>query len=286
MPGRIRPVVCLALVVGSSIVLHAQKPALPDVLTSAAAYVQEYAKQLAAPVVAEEEYTQRETTAGVLTRRLHADFVLTGGADGSIAGFRDVFAIDSRDVRKRDERLVKLMQGTWSDASQAQALAFDDEGVRYYLSPNLRVLDIPTVPLGFLRPDKQNIAEFEVESVKTMDGAQVAILKFRTKNAAHVMTTPDGASVLGRFWIEVGTGVVRQTEIGMSGKGYSFRTTTKYAQDPALKIWLPSEVSQQVDITSGGSGAFSNMGAGGGMNSRQSLEARTRYSKYRRPTSS
>lgn len=76
------------------------------------------------------------------------------------------------------------------------------------------------------------------------------------------------------------SGTVRQTEIGITSQGVSVRATVKYAHEPALGLWLPSEMSQRIDLSGPGSG-FSNMGGGQGYNVRQSLEARATYSKFR-----
>ena len=75
---------------------------------------------------------------------------------------------------------------------------------------------------------------------------------------------------------------LRRPELIVEGKGFSFGVTTNYTQDPGPGLWVPSEVSQMVDLTSGG--GMSNMGAGGNMGARQSLESRATYSKFRRLT--
>lgn len=283
MPARLRwpGYLALAIICGSSVVVGEQKPAVEDVLKAAGDYLLQYSQKLGT-VVAEEEYTQRDVAAVGSSRRLHSDVVLVGFDKGMVAGYRDVFAVDSRDVRQRDDRLLKLFQTPPSEAAQAQAAAWADEGVRHYMSPNLRTLDMPTVALEFLRQENQAQSAFTLNGVKNENGAQVATLHFKAKDTAQVLPTPEGSTTTGRVWIEAGTGAVRQTELAVSGKNFSFKTTTKYALEPGVGMWLPSEVVLLVDVSASGGGGFSNMGAGGNMGARQSLEGRARYSKYRR----
>lgn len=258
----------------------AQKPAVSEVLKAAADYLPKYAEKIGV-LAAEEDYIQREPTSGSATRRLHSDFAFVGFDQGMVRSYRDVFSIDTKTVRQRDDRLLKLFQGSVSDSAQQQGAAFADEGVRQYLSPNLRMFDDPTMALEFLRPDNQPQSDFSVDSVKTMDGAQVAILKFKEGKGANVLSAPEGSSASGRFWVDVATGAVRQSELVVSSKSFMFKVTVKYALDPGLGLWLPVEAIQLADVTQA-PGGLSTMGAGGLMGQRQSLEGRASYSKFRR----
>lgn len=268
----------LAMLCGAALV-HAQKPAAPDVLKAAGDYLLQYAQKLST-IAAEEEYIQREPAVSAAARRLQADIVLVGFDDGMVSTFRDVFAVDGRPRRERDDRLLKLFQSP-TEAAQEQARAWGEEGAGSYISPNLRTMDLPTLALEFLRQVNQEQSEFSLDGVRNQDGASVATLKFKARPGGRVLPTPEGATTTGRAWVEVGTGTVRQTELLVSGKNYSFMATTKYALEPSLQMWLPSEFTQRADL-SAGSGGFSNMGAGGNMGARQSLEARARYTRFRR----
>ena len=275
----------LAVLTGSSLVAHAQKPTVPDVLKTAGQYLTQYAQKLGA-VVAEEEYTQREPVIPSANRRLVSEVVFVGLDNGQVAVFRDVAAIDGRAVRPKEDRLAKLFAIAPTQASQDQARALTDEGVRHYLSPNLRTLDIPTLALEFLRAEHQSASEFTFDGgIRNQDGAQVATLKFKTDKHADVLPTPEGSTTSGKIWIDVTTGAVRQTELVVTAKNFNFKTTTKYVHDKGLDLWLPSEMSQLADVSSAAAG-LSNMGAGGQMGSKQSLEGRAHYSKYRRPAGS
>jgi hypothetical protein len=266
----------------ASVIVQAQKaPALPDLLQVSADYLVQYSQRLSA-IATQEHYLQYETSSDQIRapRRLSADFVLVGLEDGAIAGFRDVVAVDNVPVHPRDDRLPNLFTVTpWSSFQQARQLT--DESVKTYLSPNLHALDQPTIVLEFLRKANQARSTFSIESVKTMDGAQVAVLKFTERHTPRLIPVTGEGAAIGRFWIDVKTGTVRQTEVGIASKGVSVMATVKYAAEPALNLWLPVEMSQRIDTTGSGNSNFSKMGGGPGYVVRQAHEARATYSNFR-----
>ena len=272
----------IAIVCTSSLAIVAQKPAVPDVLKAVGDYLVRYSENLST-LAAEEEYTQRQPDASQVSRRLHSDIVLIGHKSGSISAFRDLYAVDGNPIRQRDDRLLKLFDSAMVAAAHGEAAGLTDEAVRYYMSPNLQMLHLPTFALDYLRPLNQGASDFSVENVRNQDGVQVATLRFKARGGSDVVPTPKGAETDGRAWVEVGTGTIRQTELIVHGKNFSFSATTKYSLDPALGMWLPTELVQRVDVSSG-AGGLSNMGAGGQSSARQSLEGRARYSKFRRRT--
>ena len=117
-----------------------KKPALADVLKSAATYLAGFSEKVA--VTAEEDYVQRDLTTSSAPRRLQSDVVLVGLGNGVVIGHRYTFVVDSSKVRERDDRMLKL-RGSSPAAGQEPAKALEDETAHYYLSPNLRVLDAP-----------------------------------------------------------------------------------------------------------------------------------------------
>src|SRR5699024_1602756 len=102
----------------------------------------------------------------------------------------------------------------WSSFQQARQLT--DDSVKHYLSPNLHALDQPLIVLEFLRKGNQQRSTFTVESVKAVDDGRVAVLKFTERHRPRLVPVTGGGAAIGRFWIDVTTGTVRQTEIGIS----------------------------------------------------------------------
>jgi hypothetical protein len=283
MSRRCTDYLTMAIVCTASLAVLAQKPAVPDILKVVGDYVLRYSENLST-IAAEEEYTQRQLEATHGSRRLRSDIVLIGHKGGSISAFRDPFAMDGNPIRERDDRLLKLFDSAMVAAAHAQATAWTDEAVRHYMSPNLRLLDLPTLALDYFRPLNHDAAEFLVEGVRNQNGVQVATLGFKAHGRSDVVLTPEGATTEGRAWVEVATGTIRQTELVVNGKNFSLVATTKYSLDAGLGIWVPTELVQRVEITSA-AGGFSTMGAGGHSGARQSLEGRAQYTKFRRPMS-
>ena len=99
-------------------VAHAQEPSLDVVLARAGEYVTEFRSQLSG-IVSEERYEQRaRTPTGALQGLrsyenddvvLKSDFLLVRppGSDRDIE-FRDVYEVDGRATRDREERLMRL----------------------------------------------------------------------------------------------------------------------------------------------------------------------------------
>ena len=94
-----------------------QRPDLTDILYRAGLYVDEFQRQLSS-IVAEETYLQEVVPAvgmygnaggAIQRRRLRSDLLLVRPENGDRwVQFRDVFEVDGRLVRDREERLVKL----------------------------------------------------------------------------------------------------------------------------------------------------------------------------------
>jgi hypothetical protein len=282
---RLWPALALIAFSTGSAGTHAQGPSASDVLEAAAGYVVRYAQQVAI-VVGEEQYTQYDVSSGQTrgSRRLKSDFAVVGLADGALATFRDAYQIDGTNMGDREERLATLFRSPATESSLAQARDLSDQSVRHYISPNLRVLDQPLLPLEFLRKQNQARFAFKMDSTRKMDGKEVAILRFTEQGPDRFIKSAENAPLGGRVWIELGSGAVRQTEISFSGKEFNVRSSVKYKADPALGLWLPSEMVLQSDIRGAGAHGISNMGAGGGLGVRETMEGRANYAKFRRVT--
>ena len=285
MPSRLRHwcACTLTAVAFGSLCLHAQKgPALADLLRAAADYLVKYAQQLSS-VVAEEEYQQRDTSAAreIATRLLRSEYVLVGLDDGAVAGFRDVFESDGSALRERTDRLLTLFRIPPTAASLERAQKVSDESVRHYLSPDLIWLDEPTLPLEFLRQKYQERSTFTFNGVRTLDGSQVAIVRFKERSTPRFIQSPGNAPVSGSYWVDVVSGAVRRTELILGGKNFDFRVTVNYAIEPKLGLWLPVDMYQRIDISGVDSGGSSELGGSFSYPARRSLEAHATYSKFR-----
>jgi len=107
---------------------------------------------------------------------------------------------------------------------------------------------------------------------------QVALLKFNENAAPSLVRSPVDVPVTGRVWIELPSGVVRQTEVIISNKELNLKASVTFALDKGTGLWLPKEGSQICDISAAG------LGGSGTLNMRQSLETHFRYAKYQQVT--
>jgi hypothetical protein len=274
-------VLIAVLVLGSGAARAQKGPAVPDLLKLAGDYLTQYSQKLAA-TAAEEEYLQYETSTGKMAtpKRLTSDVVWLGRGDGSIEGYRDVVALDHVAVRPKDERLLVLFR-TPAATSLSQAKQLTEDGVRHYVDVNMHVLDDPLLTLAYLRPANQERSTFKIDGVKTMNGIQVAVLKFTEKGTDRIISSSENAAAVGRFWIDTASGAVRQTELGLGGRMSNVHVTVKYVSDAASGLWLPADMFQVVSVSGAGSTATNNMGSGGGYNAHQALEGHATYTKYR-----
>ena len=98
------------------------------------------------------------------TRELRSDLLLVKPAsEDRWLQFRDVFEVDGKPIRDRDERLHKLFvestPGSIRQADQIQA-----EGARYNIGPITRTMNVPILALMFL--DQANQSRFTYERAR------------------------------------------------------------------------------------------------------------------------
>jgi len=183
-------------------------------------------------------------------------------------------------LREREPRLLKLLEGPQELDPLLKAQQFFDDSVRHYISQNIGLFDEMLAPLSLLRTENGPKVTFRLENIKTTNGVRVASLRFTETTAPHVINSPIDEPATGRILVEVGTGIVRQTELVMSNKHVNLRVTVAYAPEPTLALWLPSKMTFQSDISSLGAGNKSP-GTVQSYDVRESLEGLATYSKFK-----
>src|SRR5262245_25170858 len=174
---QLRKWVTCTVLVGSVGVVSARQqkaPALPDILQSAANYLVDYSQRIGA-VEAEETLIQRETTGGGFGpgHTWKAEVVFLGYGHGDFATFRDIFDLEEKKARDRDSRLFHLFR-TNPEAAVGQAQAVTNDAARSAMGAGMAALNTPTLALTFLRKENQERCTFKLDSVRNMNGAQVA----------------------------------------------------------------------------------------------------------------
>lgn len=244
----------------------AQEPTLRQVLVRATDHVDLLNTQLAG-VVAEERYEQRATTPrttfdrfpgdtnDTLRRTLRSDYLLVQprGSD-RYYGFRDVFEVDGRPVRDREERLAELFLDPSASADR-QIHGILSDSARYNIGNVERNFNTPTLALLFLRDSYKPRFSFE-RTFETSPGlgidtpdvtGDVWVVAY-TESWPTTVIRGRGRENLpasGRFWIEAGTGRVLVSELTLNSPEIDVTVTVRYHPDARLGHLVPAEMRER-----------------------------------------
>src|SRR5262245_21019614 len=192
------------------------------VLSRAANYVEVYASHLSG-LVMEESYVQdveqvnrfgyrMNTRGGVSHRQLKSDLLLVRpeGADAWMQ-FRDVFEVDGKALRDRNDRLAKLfLQPSKSTAGQAEKIV--RESARYNIGEIERNINLPLLAMSVL--DRRMQANFQFRFADSPEPSNLpksptfaeppgaVVVEYNEVTVRTMITTPQGRNLRahGRFW--------------------------------------------------------------------------------------
>lgn len=268
--------VCLVLAIGLVLagpqrLTARQEQALSDVLQRAGSYVEKFQEQLSG-LVAEETYVQEilpiagmNARGGRVQRRLRSDLLLLR-PEGAVTWvqFRDVFEVDGRPVRDRQERLSKLfLSADLSAAKQVEEIRA--QSARYNIGTIARTMNVPALPLAVLAPSSQPRFRFTVDerqgnSRRPSIGsdavpatptfkvtAEVWIVKFQEVKGPTLVSTTGGGDIPshGRFWIEPDTGRVLLSEMITEDGRVRGELVVSYQSQPLLGLLVPIELRER-----------------------------------------
>jgi hypothetical protein len=263
-----------AFVLAAPVLAHtpptAQEATLDAVLARAGAYVVEFQRQLSG-IVAEEQYVQDvRYPAGVGTRNglprhreLKSDLLLVKPAGGDRwLQFRDVYEVDRRAVRDRNERLMQLfMSPSASSAKQTDRII--DESSRYNIGNLQRTVNVPVLALVVLDPGRQSRFAFKrsqhLESLLGRGpaaGADIWVVEYHEVQKPTMIRTDHDRNLpaRGRFWIEAGTGRVTSSELIVEDPTIGGSIAVDYQPEPAVGgLLVPVRMREHYDIHSDGS---------------------------------
>ena len=239
------------------------EPTLDAVLAKAAAYVTSYQNRLAG-IVAEEVYrqqvmvTQRRGNPQTRQyRQLRSDLLLVKGAnEGSWLQFRDVFEVDRKPIRDRDERLYKLFVGASTDAAK-QAEAIQMESARYNIGPIMRTINMPILALVFF--DRANQPRFEFKkgkpgSVKRFAGMaeerDVWMIEYEETLKGTVVRGANDRDIPshGRVWLDSRTGRFLRTELISEDTDVRALIEVFYRPEAGLDLLVPAEMRELYEL--------------------------------------
>ena len=247
-------------------VVSAQEPTFDVVMSRAADYVARYQTQLRG-LVLEEHYRQnlmstaagRPVGAGARSRQtregreLKSDLLLVKLTDENFwMQFRDVFEVDRKPVRDRDERLSRLFIEAKADA-RAQADRIQQESSRYNLGPLMRTINVPIMALLFLERNIQPAITFRqgkpgnVKRFEDVAGPDVIwMIEFKEEQKGTMVKGANNRDIPshGRIWLDSRTGRVLQTELISEDTDLRAEIDVTYRPEPGLELLVPGEMRE------------------------------------------
>lgn len=256
-------VVASLVVAGMSV--RAQEPTLEDVLARVTQYAFDYQQALSG-VVSEESYLQAWQRGSEMpeVRELKSDVLLMQRPGKTqYVLFRDVFEVDGREVRDRDERLQQLFLSP-SEANSRQIRRILDESARYNIGDIGRTVNTPTLALVFLDAQYRSRFRFErvddrvAESVRDPSVSDEQVRRFTgTQDLWVVAYTETGRDTLignsnggglpasGRFWVEPETGRIIITELQLRDETVEALIDVRYELEPSVGLLVPTAMRER-----------------------------------------
>jgi hypothetical protein len=248
----LRSALAFSIVVGlAAAAAGATSTPLSTLLDRTSSYVDNFL-QAFSTVVAEERYVQDARAAvpaeGLAAAvemprhvELRSDFLfVTADTAANWLTFRDVYAVNGRPVRDREERLAKLFLHPEGDRiERARRIALD--GYRYNIGSGDRTIANPLVVLGLLQQKYRGHFEFAVRGIDQALGPDIWILKFDERVRPTILRTGDhrDVSTSGRVWVDGASGRVLQTELNTSTGD---RVLTLFRYDDQMQLDVPVEM--------------------------------------------
>jgi hypothetical protein len=245
---------------------------LGDVLKRAGAYVVDFQRELSG-VVAEERYVQevrnplpsyaigapRGAALHDVRRVLVSDLLLVrpSGANRWVQ-FRDVFEVDGKAVRDRNERLVKLfLEPTVSSAQQVEDIA--KESSRYNIGNLQRTINVPVLALMILDPPHQRRFAFARtqdrkprlgSEPKSPGDAPIWVVEYDELSAGTMIRGSQNHDIPthGRFWIETASGRVVGSELIANDTTVKGTVNVAYRLEPSVHLLVPAEMRERYEV--------------------------------------
>jgi VWFA-related protein len=222
-------------------------PELAMALDRVFEYVHAYESRYSA-LVAEEDYRQ---IAGQQSVRLRSDFLLVNqeSSEGWVC-FRDVFEVNGTPVRDRADRLKQLFLEPSPDA-HAQLVRIKDESARYNIGSIDRNINLPLFLLEFLRAENRTRSRFKIAGRPEASGIRTWRLEFTERARPTIITDLQDREVpaSGSFLVEQSTGAVMETVLRVGSRTYSSEIIVRFALNPDLGMWVPSEMRETYRTT-------------------------------------
>lgn len=227
-----------------SAVSEGQTSDLETILTRATRYVGEFVYRFT-NVVAEETYIQ--IGSGGSGRNLKSDFLLVRLPESAdYLPFRDVFEVDGKSVRDREQRLTTLFLESRTGAVE-QAKKITVESARYNVGSLSRTFNNPIIAIAFLQASARPRFRYSLERQDRTAGPNVWIVGYREQTKPTIIRGQRGRDIpaRGQFWIDADTGRVLKSELALNDSTIAATLTTSFRTDERFQIDVPVEMKEQ-----------------------------------------
>jgi hypothetical protein len=241
---------------------RAQAPDLDTLLDKAGDYVADY-EQTFVGVVAEEAYRQQvrvpgggrdvrgfPTDATVQRRDLKSDVLLVRAPGGDRwIQFRDVFEVDGKPVRDREERLTKLFLQPSADARR-QELDIATASARYNIGAVNRTVNLPVLALSVLEAKNRPWFAFKIGK----HARATVELEFKEEERGRTMIHGNDDQPVpahGHFTIETDTGRVLASVLATETPTLRAQIEVSYGAEPSIDMLVPREMRETYRLKDG-----------------------------------
>lgn len=270
MPGVLK-VLRVLVVLAAFAVLEAragQPRTLEDVLTTAADYVGRYEAELGA-MIADERYDQKMSVPRRRDARQRLDshflFLRLPGTNEWL-GFRDVYALNGRQVRPRDDRLAALLIDPTADVSK-RARAIVGGSSKYNLGRQDHTVNVPPLVLDWVTERVRPRLAFSKLGEERIRGVHTWRIGFKEISRPTLVRTPQGEDALseGSYWIEPVAGRILETELishvdigpdarfepvarALAVRSVTSTVRVSYRPDARLSVLVPVEMREKLEV--------------------------------------
>jgi hypothetical protein len=267
VPSRIRALVAAAAagVTICAAVPAAQTAELDAVLARSAEYTSRFV-DVFSNLVATERYTQDVKPANTAMRlrwrpvagshrELRSDFLLLNvGGPLDWRPYRDVYLVDGKPVRDRDDRLTRLFTEP-AGTRLEQAARIAQESARHNIGLARRTANTPVLSLLFLQEHIQSRFEFRiVDRNTTGDGGREIVLEYREDLLPTIIRglrerdDDTDLPATGRFTIDSTSGRVAHATLVLSTGDMRTTLATTYRDEPRFGIAVPVEMRETIEL--------------------------------------
>ena len=212
--------------------------------------------------------TPRYVNSGSERRELLSDFLLVKlpDLDNTWVPFRDVFQVDGKPVRERQDRLAKLILHPTAEAIE-QAQQIVTESTRYNIGDLQRTINMPLLALAFLQPISQARFKYSLGKEDPSVGPGVWIVNYQERARPTFVHGLDERDLFagGRVWIEGVSGRVVKTEVIIQDGGLRATIATSFRPDERFHLHVPFEMVEEYVLPN-----------------RSRISGRATYSRFRR----